>query len=128
MPRTDRDRIELDRLEGCKRAAQARGSSKQRTRSHPRVDGACDRAHRCGQLRCVCAPIPVRVFDMAASLLIVSEAGGVATDLKGNSLAKLPARRYSDDACLRADSELHAIAHRALNASVMSTSRRGLFS
>ena len=36
-----------------------------------------------------CAPIPVRVFDMAASLLILSETGGVATDLQGTPLGGL---------------------------------------
>jgi myo-inositol-1(or 4)-monophosphatase len=34
-----------------------------------------------------CAPIPVRVFDMAASLLILSEAGGVATTIAGEPIA-----------------------------------------
>ena len=33
-----------------------------------------------------CAPIPVRVFDMAASLLLLKEAGGVATNLQGEPL------------------------------------------
>lgn len=36
-----------------------------------------------------CAPIPVRVFDMAASLLILGEAGGVATNLQGEPLEGL---------------------------------------
>jgi fructose-1,6-bisphosphatase/inositol monophosphatase family enzyme len=38
-----------------------------------------------------CAPMPVRVFDMAASLLILAEAGGVATDLQGNRIGPLRA-------------------------------------
>ncbi|HET9782432.1 MAG TPA: inositol monophosphatase family protein [Candidatus Dormibacteraeota bacterium] len=33
-----------------------------------------------------CAPIPVRVFDMAASLLLLKEARGVATNLEGEPL------------------------------------------
>jgi myo-inositol-1(or 4)-monophosphatase len=33
-----------------------------------------------------CAPIPVRVFDMAASLLLLRESGGVATNLEGTPL------------------------------------------
>ena len=36
-----------------------------------------------------CAPIPVRVFDMAASLLVLSESGGVATNLRGEPLDSL---------------------------------------
>jgi myo-inositol-1(or 4)-monophosphatase len=36
-----------------------------------------------------CAPIPVRVFDMAASLLLLAEAGGVATNLKGEPIDSL---------------------------------------
>ena len=36
-----------------------------------------------------CAPLRVRVFDMAASLLIMSEAGGIATDLEGKPLGSL---------------------------------------
>jgi myo-inositol-1(or 4)-monophosphatase len=38
-----------------------------------------------------CAPMPVRVFDMAASLLLLKETGGVATDMKGNPIGPLPA-------------------------------------
>ena len=33
-----------------------------------------------------CAPLRLRVFDMTASLLLLKEVGGVATDLKGGSL------------------------------------------
>ena len=33
-----------------------------------------------------CAPIPVRIFDTAASLLILEESGGVATNLRGDPL------------------------------------------
>jgi fructose-1,6-bisphosphatase/inositol monophosphatase family enzyme len=36
-----------------------------------------------------CAPIPVRVFDMAASLLILAESGGMATNLQGGVLDSL---------------------------------------
>jgi myo-inositol-1(or 4)-monophosphatase len=36
-----------------------------------------------------CAPIPVRVFDMAASLLLLHEAGGVATNMQGEPLDRL---------------------------------------
>jgi myo-inositol-1(or 4)-monophosphatase len=37
----------------------------------------------------LCAPMPVRVFDMAASLLLLAEAGGVATNLKGETIDSL---------------------------------------
>ena len=36
-----------------------------------------------------CAPKPVRVFDLAASLLLLSEAGGVATDLQGHPIGPM---------------------------------------
>jgi myo-inositol-1(or 4)-monophosphatase len=38
-----------------------------------------------------CAPMPVRVFDMAASLLLLAEVGGIASDLRGNLIGPLPA-------------------------------------
>jgi myo-inositol-1(or 4)-monophosphatase len=42
-----------------------------------------------GAFDAFCAPIPVRVFDMAASLLVLHEAGGVATTLEGAPLDHL---------------------------------------
>lgn len=55
-----------------------------------------------------CAPVPMRVFDMAASLLLLREAGGVATDLRGNSLDKLPCDLDSRSSLICAPSrELH---------------------
>jgi myo-inositol-1(or 4)-monophosphatase len=36
-----------------------------------------------------CSPIRARVFDMTASLLVLEEAGGVATDLDGRPLGEL---------------------------------------
>jgi myo-inositol-1(or 4)-monophosphatase len=36
-----------------------------------------------------CAPTPVRVFDMSASLLLLTETGGVATTIDGKSIADL---------------------------------------
>ena len=41
-----------------------------------------------GGFEAFCAPIPVRVFDMAASLLILAEAGGVATTIVGEPIAR----------------------------------------
>jgi myo-inositol-1(or 4)-monophosphatase len=42
-----------------------------------------------GAFDAFCAPVPMRVFDMAASLLLLREAGGKATDVEGKSLSKL---------------------------------------
>ena len=42
-----------------------------------------------GAFDAFCAPIPVRVFDMAASLLVLRETGGVATTIEGEPLAAL---------------------------------------
>ena len=36
-----------------------------------------------------CSPLRARVFDMTASVLILREVGGVATDLKGRALDEL---------------------------------------
>jgi len=36
-----------------------------------------------------CAPFPVRVFDTAASVLLLNEAGGVATDMAGKPLGSM---------------------------------------
>jgi fructose-1,6-bisphosphatase/inositol monophosphatase family enzyme len=38
-----------------------------------------------------CAPKPIRVFDAAASLLLLGENGGVATDMQGNPVGTLQA-------------------------------------
>ncbi len=118
MPRTDRDRIELIALESLPGALlKARGLLKQAHKIRILGSMALAIAHTAaGSFDAFCAPIPVRVFDMAASLLIVSEAGGVATDLKGNSLARLPCTLDTRTTLVCAPTaELHAIAHRALN-------------
>jgi fructose-1,6-bisphosphatase/inositol monophosphatase family enzyme len=53
--------------------------------------------------------MPVRVFDMAASLLILAEAGGVATDLQGNRVGPLRASLDTRTTVLCApNGELHA--------------------
>jgi myo-inositol-1(or 4)-monophosphatase len=65
-----------------------------------------------------CAPMPVRVFDMAASLLLLAEAGGVATDLEGNRIGPLQASLDSRTTLLCAPSEdLHAEALALLGSS-----------
>jgi myo-inositol-1(or 4)-monophosphatase len=56
-----------------------------------------------------CAPKRMRVFDMAASLLILAEMGGVATDLQGNAVGLLNASLDTRTTLLCAPSEaLHA--------------------
>ena len=63
-----------------------------------------------------CAPMPVRVFDMAASLLLLTEAGGVATDMKGNPIGPIPANLERRTTLLCAPSRaLHAEALKILD-------------
>jgi len=117
MPRTDRDRIEVVALESTPSAlAVARGLIQRAGKIRILGSMALAIAHTAaGSFDAFCAPIPVRVFDMAASLLIVSEAGGVATDLKGNSLAMLRCTLETRTTLVCAPtSELHAIARRAV--------------
>jgi myo-inositol-1(or 4)-monophosphatase len=65
-----------------------------------------------------CAPVPVRVFDMAASLLILSEAGGVATTLDGEPMAGLRCNLETSSTVLCASSpEFHREALQILKAS-----------
>jgi myo-inositol-1(or 4)-monophosphatase len=64
-----------------------------------------------------CAPAPMRVFDMAASLLILAEAGGVATDLHGKPLGSLACTLETRTSLLCApNQQLHAAAVKALGA------------
>ena len=64
-----------------------------------------------------CAPVPVRVFDTAASLLLVRGAGGVSTDLDGQPLAGLTCNLETRSTVLCAPSaELHAEALALLKA------------
>jgi myo-inositol-1(or 4)-monophosphatase len=56
-----------------------------------------------------CAPLPVRVFDTAASLLILGQTGGTATDLEGKPVGHLPCNLDIRSTLLCAPSaELHA--------------------
>lgn len=64
-----------------------------------------------------CAPKQVRVFDMAASLLILAEAGGVASDLHGKPLGSLACTLETKTSLLCApNSALHATALKTLGA------------
>lgn len=68
-----------------------------------------------GAFDAFCAPIPVRVFDMAASLLILGEAGGVATNLQGEPLDSLKCDLQTRSTLLCAPTrELHTRALRIL--------------
>ncbi len=70
-----------------------------------------------GGLDAFCAPVPVRLFDMAASLLILAESGGVATDLGGNVLTALPCNLETRTSLVCAPTrELHAAALHAFAA------------
>jgi myo-inositol-1(or 4)-monophosphatase len=62
-----------------------------------------------------CAPIPMRVFDMTASLLVLAETGGVATNMQGGSLSALACTLESRTTLLCAPTrELHAAALKSL--------------
>ena len=67
-----------------------------------------------GGLDVFCAPVPMRLFDMTAGLLLISEAGGVATDLKGQPLDGLECTLKTRTTLLCApDRERHALALQA---------------
>jgi myo-inositol-1(or 4)-monophosphatase len=63
-----------------------------------------------------CAPVDARVFDMTASLLILAEAGGIATDARGRPLGTLPADLESRSTLVAtADRRVHEAAIGALS-------------
>jgi myo-inositol-1(or 4)-monophosphatase len=65
-----------------------------------------------------CAPLPVRVFDMAASLLLMSETGGVATTMDGEPIASLRCDLDTRSTLVCAPTaELHAEAMEIMRAS-----------
>lgn len=62
-----------------------------------------------------CAPFPVRVFDTAASVLVLNEVGGVATNMAGKPLGMLPIGLDSRSTVLCApNAAAHAAALKAL--------------
>jgi myo-inositol-1(or 4)-monophosphatase len=70
-----------------------------------------------GGLDAFCAPIPMRVFDMSASLLVLAETGGVASDLQGKPLGALTCTLETRTTLLCAPTrELHAAALESLGA------------
>ena len=65
-----------------------------------------------------CAPLPVRVFDMSASLLLLAESGGVATTIEGEPIGNLRCDLETRSTVLcGASPELHAEALAVLRAS-----------
>ncbi len=93
IPRQDRKRIQLLALESSPKAINVARPLVERA-NKIRILGsmALSIAHTAaGGFDVFCAPMPVRVFDMAASLLVLAEAGGVATDMQGNPIGPLPA-------------------------------------
>jgi myo-inositol-1(or 4)-monophosphatase len=88
LKRSSRDRIELLGLESTPRALKVAQplvdrANKIRILGSMAISIALTSA---GGFDVFCAPIPVRLFDMAASLLLLREAGGVASDLQGEWL------------------------------------------
>ncbi len=119
MSRQDRDRLELVALESTPSAlVHARGLTQRAGKIRILGSMALAIAHTAaGSFDAFCAPVPVRVFDMAASLLILAETGGVATDLKGNALSALSSGLETRTSLVCAPTpQLHAIALSALAA------------
>jgi myo-inositol-1(or 4)-monophosphatase len=111
MPREDRKRFQILGLESSPRALKLAQPLVEHS-NKIRILGsmALSIAHTAsGGFDVFCAPMPVRVFDMAASLLILAEAGGVATDLQGNPIGPLKASLDTLTTLLCAPNEgLHA--------------------
>jgi myo-inositol-1(or 4)-monophosphatase len=113
QPPEDRGRIGLIALESNPRslvAAQGLVASSSKVRILGSM--ALSIAHTAaGAFDAFCAPVPMRVFDMSASILILAEAGGVATDLMGGSLDRLTCNLETRTTLLCSPSaELHAVA------------------
>jgi myo-inositol-1(or 4)-monophosphatase len=69
-----------------------------------------------GGFNVFCSPIQARVFDMTASLLVIQESGGVATDMNGKSLDGLDVGLSTRSTLLVAsDRRIHEQALRILN-------------
>src|ERR1700694_6085578 len=119
MPRQDRKRIQILGLESSPKGIMVARPLVERS-NKLRILGsmALSIAHTAaGGFDVFCAPMPVRVFDMAASLLLLAEAGGVATDPEGNRVGPLPASLEIRTTLLCAPSEgLHAEALAILGA------------
>jgi myo-inositol-1(or 4)-monophosphatase len=117
LPALRHDRIDLLGLESSPRSLKAAQGLVERS-AKVRILGsmALSMAHSAaGGLDLFCAPLPMRVFDMTASLLIVSESGGVATDTQGRDLGGLECTLTTRTSLLCApDRRLHALGLKAL--------------
>jgi fructose-1,6-bisphosphatase/inositol monophosphatase family enzyme len=117
MQRADKARIELLGLESTPRSisvarALVERSNKIRILGSMALSIALTSA---GGFDVFCAPMPMRVFDMAASLLLLAEAGGVATTTQGEPLGRIRCDLDSRSTLLCASTpELHAEALRIL--------------
>jgi myo-inositol-1(or 4)-monophosphatase len=117
IPRHDPKRIQILGLESSPRAitvarALVERSSKIRILGSMAISIALTAS---GGFDMFCAPMPVRVFDMAASLLLLAETGGIATDMQGNRIGPLRASLDRRTTLLCAPTrELHAEALKIL--------------
>ena len=119
MPRERADRIQLLGLESSTRSLGVASRLVERS-SKVRILGAMalSMAHTAaGALDAFCAPVPMRVFDMTAGLLLLAESGGVATNVNGGSLESLECTLQARTTLLCApDAASHALALRAFAA------------
>ena len=117
MKRADSLRIELLGLESTPRALKVARPLVERA-NKIRILGSMALSialTSAGAFDAFCAPIPVRVFDMAASLLLLAETGGVATTIQGEPLARMRCDLDSRSTLLCAPTrELHAEALKLL--------------
>jgi myo-inositol-1(or 4)-monophosphatase len=91
LPRNEPDGLDVIALESSPSSLAAARPLIERARK-VRILGsmALSIAHTAlGGFDVFCSPIRARVFDMTASLLVLTESGGVATDMEGNSLEGL---------------------------------------
>lgn len=91
LPRTGADDFEVIALESSPRSLHGAEALVQRS-DKLRILGsmAISIAHAAtGGIDLFCSPMQARVFDMTASLLVLEESGGVASDLQGRPLGGL---------------------------------------
>lgn len=116
LPREPGGRIELLGLESSPRSLKAAAHLVEHA-SKVRILGsmALSMAHTAsGGLDAFCAPVPMRLFDMSASLLLIAEAGGLATDMQGGPIDGLECTLAMRTTLLCApDRQAHATALRA---------------
>jgi fructose-1,6-bisphosphatase/inositol monophosphatase family enzyme len=116
QPAQDRDRIQVLALESAPRSlVTARGLMEIVGKVRIMGSMALSIAHTAaGGFDICCAPIPMRVFDMTAGLLMLAETGGVASDIHGKPLGALTCRLETRTTLLCASNhELHAVALKA---------------